>query len=185
MSETKKHYRVYMTLDLVTEDEGRTLAMVNVMRMSNEPAPLPMMTQFMGGMSNLAPKVMVVQQPTHGKTNQRTGVDPDLDCDDFERGEPEGYCDGMGHYHCDECKWRSQESINQKHEDFMRHQNHKKEWPKIKAIVIDSGEEVMVDDHAIDFFGTSYYNMWHNTANGMTYHDDDLEFIDERLQKTT
>lgn len=119
----------------------------------------------------------------NGKTNQRTGVDPDLDCDDFERGEPEGYCDGMGHYHCDECKWRSQESINQKHEDFMRHQNHKKEWPKIKAIVIDSGEEVMVDDHAIDFFGTSYYNMWHNTANGMTYHDDDLEFIDERLQK--
>ena len=34
MSETKKHYRVYMALDLVTEDEGRTLAMVNVMRMS-------------------------------------------------------------------------------------------------------------------------------------------------------
>jgi hypothetical protein len=60
---------------------------------------------------------------------------------------------------------------------------HKKEWPKIKARVIDTGEEVMVDDQPIVQFGTSYYNMWHNTENGMTYHDDDLEFIDERLQK--
>ena len=131
------------------------------------------------------PKVMCMQQPTYGKDNQRikTGVDPDLDCDDFERGEASGMCDGMGHYHCDECKYRNPESIRQKHEDWLYHMAHKKEWTKIKARVIDTGEEVMVDDQPIVQFGTSYYNMWHNTENGMTYHDDDLEFIDERLQK--
>lgn len=183
--EKKKRYRVYMALDMITEDEGNSLAQVNVMRMSNEPMPLPMMTEFFGGVSKLAPKVMCMQQPTYGKDNQRikTGVDPDLDCDDFERGEASGMCDGMGHYHCDECKYRNPESIRQKHEDWLYNMAHKKEWPKIKARVIDSGEEVMVDDQPIVKFGTSYYNMWHNTDNGMTYHDDDLEFIDERLQK--
>ena len=183
--EKKKRYRVYMALDMITEDEGNSLAQVNVMRMSNEPMPLPMMTEFFGGVSKLAPKVMCMQQPTYGKDNQRvkTGVDPDLDCDDFERGEASGMCDGMGHYHCDECKYRNPESIRQKHEDWLYNMAHKKEWPKIKARVIDTGEEVMVDDQPIVHFGTSYYNMWHNTENGMTYHDDDLEFIDERLQK--
>ena len=179
----KKHYRVYMTLDLVTEDEGKSLASVNVMRMSNEPTPLPVMNDFMQGMCKIAPKVMVVQQKVYGKDNQRVGVDPDLDCEDFERGTPEGSCDGMGHYHCDECKWRSQESIRQKHEDWMLHMPHKKEWPKIRARVIDTDEEVMVDDHPIEMFSNSWYNMWHNSEDGMTYHDDDLEFIDERLQK--
>ena len=183
--EKKKRYRVYMALDMITEDEGNSLAQVNVMRMSNEPMPLPMMTEFFGGVSKLAPKVMCMQQPTYGKDNQciKTGVDADLDCDDFERGEASGMCDGMGHYHCDECKYRNPESIRQKHEDWLYHMAHKKEWPKIKARVIDTGEEVMVDDQPIVQFSTSYYNMWHNTENGMTYHDDDLEFIDERLQK--
>lgn len=179
----KNKYRVYMALDLVTEDEGKSLALVNVMRMSNEPAPLPMMTRFMAGMTHLAPKVMVVQKPTYGKENQRVGVDPDLDCDDFERGEPEGSCDGMGHYHCDECKWRSAESIRQKHEDWCLHRPHQKDWPKIRARVIETGEEVLVDDHPIEQFGNSWYNMWHSTENHDVYHDDDLEFIDERLQK--
>ena len=95
--EKKKRYRVYMALDMITEDEGNSLAQVNVMRMSNEPMPLPMMTEFFGGVSKLAPKVMCMQKPTYGKDNQRikTGVDPDLDCDDFERGEASGMCDGM------------------------------------------------------------------------------------------
>ena len=106
-----------------------------------------------------------------------------LDCSDFKKGANRGNCDGMGHYLCDECKWRNPESIRQKHEDWMRHMAHKKDWPKIRARVIDTDEEVLVDDHPIDFFHTTYYNMWHNTENGMTYHDDDLEFIDERLQK--
>ena len=41
----------------------------------------------------------------------------DLDCDDYEHGTPEGGCDGMGHYLCNECKWRSQESLRRIHED--------------------------------------------------------------------
>jgi len=41
----------------------------------------------------------------------------------------------------------------------------------------------MVDDHEIDICGTCYYNMWHNTENGKIYHEDDLEFLGERLQK--
>ena len=47
----KKNYRVYIALDLVTEDEGKSLAMVNIRRMSNEPCPMPVMTSFMQGMS--------------------------------------------------------------------------------------------------------------------------------------
>ena len=146
---------------------------------------MPVMTAFMQGMSKLAPKVMITQQPSYGKDNQRVLASPadDFDCDDYEKGTPEGRCDGMGHYLCDECKWRNPESIRQKHEDWMRRMAHKKDWPKIRARVIDTDEEVLVDDHPIDFFHTTYYNMWHNTENGMTYHDDDLEFIDERLQK--
>ena len=49
---------------------------------------------------------------------------------------------------------------------------------KIRARVISTNEEVLVDDEPID----SWYNMWHNSENGWTYHDDELEFIDERLQ---
>lgn len=56
-------------------------------------------------------------------------------------------------------------------------------WPKIKAIVIETGEEVMVDDHAICMFGICYYNMWHSTDDGRTYHDDELEFVEKRLQE--
>lgn len=50
---------------------------------------------------------------------------------------------------------------------------------KIRARVIETNEEVLVDDKPIDLC----YNMWHNSENGRTYHDDDLEFIDKRLQK--
>lgn len=50
---------------------------------------------------------------------------------------------------------------------------------KIRARVIATNEEVLVDDEPI----YSWYNMWHNSENGWTYHDDDLEFIDKRLQK--
>ncbi len=181
----KKKFRVYMSLELVTEDDGNSLDVVNVLRMSNEPVPLPMMGKFLDGLSKMAPKVMIVSQSTHGKDNQRekNDVDSDLDCEDFERGEASGMCDGMGHYHCDECKWRNPESIRQKHEDWLRHMVHKKDWPKIKARVIDTDEEVMVDDYPIVDLGTSYYNMWHDADNGITYHDDDLEFLEERLQK--
>lgn len=54
---------------------------------------------------------------------------------------------------------------------------------KIRARVIKTNEVVLVDDQPIDFIDTTCYNMWHNSENGMTYHDDDLEFIDKRLQK--
>lgn len=29
-----------------------------------------------------------------------------LNCSDFKKGANRGNCDGMGHYLCNECKWR-------------------------------------------------------------------------------
>ena len=167
MAEIKK-YPISLTVVLECSD-NETIDRVMVEKFQAEKVPLPIFTRFMGAVSSAQNK----QKP-----------DSDLDCDDFEKGTPEGRCDGMGHYLCDECKYRSQESIRQKHEEFLHRKNYyKKDRPMIRARVIDSGEEVMVDDFSIEDFGTSYYNMWHNTESGITYHDDDLEFIDERLQK--
>ena len=53
----KKKYRVNMTFELVTEDDGKSIDLVNVTRMSNEPVPLKMMTDFLNGIAKLAPKV--------------------------------------------------------------------------------------------------------------------------------
>ena len=49
---------------------------------------------------------------------------------------------------------------------------------KIRARDISTNEEILVDDEPIN----SWYNMWHNSENGLTYHDDELDFIDKRLQ---
>lgn len=46
-----------MTFELVTEDDGKSIDLVNVTRMSNEPVPLKMMTDFLNGIAKLAPKV--------------------------------------------------------------------------------------------------------------------------------
>ena len=29
-----------------------------------------------------------------------------VDCKDYKKGRSLGYCDGMGHFQCDECRWR-------------------------------------------------------------------------------
>ena len=50
---------------------------------------------------------------------------------------------------------------------------------KLRARVISTGKIVLVDDAPID----GIYNMWHSASDGSEYHDDELEFIDERLQK--
>lgn len=105
----------------------------------------------------------------------------DLDCDDYEHGTPEGGCDGMGHYLCNECKWRSQESLRRIHEDELHGKTIRKRSRTnqyIRARVIESDEEVLVDDFDID----GIYNMWHSTESGIIYHDDELEFLDPRLQ---
>ena len=98
---------------------------------------------------------------------------------DFERGNPDGRCDGMGLLICLVCKWRSKESIERENEEYMYRRHHKKEWKKIKAKVIETGKIMMVDDEGID----GIYNMWHNDMDGYIYHDDELEFLEERLQK--
>lgn len=50
---------------------------------------------------------------------------------------------------------------------------------KLRARVISTGKIVLVDDAPID----GIYNMWHTASDGKEFHDDELEFIDERLQK--
>lgn len=50
---------------------------------------------------------------------------------------------------------------------------------KLRARVISTGKIVLVDDAPID----GIYNMWHTASDGQEFHDDELEFIDERLQK--
>lgn len=122
-----------------------------------------------------------VEIPTSRNTDVTNNKPSDLDCDDYEHGTPEGGCDGMGHYLCNECKWRSQESLKRVHEDYLHgHTSRRRSKTNqyIRARVIESDEEVLVDDFDID----GIYNMWHNTENGMIYHDDELEFLDPRLQ---
>lgn len=53
----------------------------------------------------------------------------------------------------------------------------------IRATVIETGEQVKVDDIPADPgnpFGF-YSSMWHSTSDGRVYHDDELKFIDKRL----
>lgn len=52
----------------------------------------------------------------------------------------------------------------------------------IKARVIGTGAIVLVDDAPISFGLLRFYNMWHNDTEGRVWHDDDLEFLEERLQ---
>lgn len=55
--------------------------------------------------------------------------------------------------------------------------------PFIKARVIETGEVIEVDDCPVHLGICKCYNMWHFDIEGNVYHDDDLEFIDERLQQ--
>lgn len=52
----------------------------------------------------------------------------------------------------------------------------------IKARLIQTGREVQVDDQCICFGRFCFYNMWHTDTDGNIWHDDDLEFLEERLQ---
>lgn len=29
-----------------------------------------------------------------------------VDCEDYKQGRCRGNCEGMGHYQCEECRWR-------------------------------------------------------------------------------
>lgn len=55
--------------------------------------------------------------------------------------------------------------------------------PFIKARVIATGEVIEVDDCPVWLGFSNCYNMWHFDNEGNVYHDDELEFIDERLQQ--
>lgn len=52
----------------------------------------------------------------------------------------------------------------------------------IKARVIQTGAIIHVDDTPLSFGLMRIYNMWHNDTEGNVWHDDDLEFLEERLQ---
>lgn len=52
----------------------------------------------------------------------------------------------------------------------------------IKARVISTGAIVHVDDAPIGFGLVRFYNMWHNDTDGGVWHDDELEFLEKRLQ---
>jgi len=52
----------------------------------------------------------------------------------------------------------------------------------IKARVISTGEVISVDDAPLSFGLLRIYNMWHNDTEGRVWHDDELEFLEERLQ---
>ncbi len=98
---------------------------------------------------------------------------------DYEKGEPSGRCDGMGLWICRDCRWRNPEGIKDENEQYMRRRHHfKKEVPRIKAKVRNTGKVIRVDDMPVD----GYYNMWHNDENGTPWHDDELEFMEPRLQ---
>ena len=45
-----------------------------------------------------------------------------------------------------------------------------------------TGQEVQVDDHPMWFGFVKFYNMWHTDRDGNVWHDDELEFLEERLQ---
>jgi hypothetical protein len=45
-----------------------------------------------------------------------------------------------------------------------------------------TGQEVQVDDHPMWFGFVKFYNMWHTDLDGNVWHDDELEFLEERLQ---
>lgn len=53
----------------------------------------------------------------------------------------------------------------------------------IKARVIATGQIIEVDDCPIWFGFFKCYNMWHNDRDGKVYHDDELVFVDKRLQQ--
>ena len=54
--------------------------------------------------------------------------------------------------------------------------------PTIRAIVCATGKEVQVDDTPLQFGAFRCYNMWHNDTEGNVWHDDELEFLETRLQ---
>lgn len=51
---------------------------------------------------------------------------------------------------------------------------------RIKAKVVATGKVVSVTDGDID----GIYNMWHEDQNGNLYHDDELLFLEPRIQAT-
>ena len=52
----------------------------------------------------------------------------------------------------------------------------------IKARVLSTGAIVHVDDAPLSFGLVRFYNMWHNDTEGRVWHDDELEFLEARLQ---
>ena len=52
----------------------------------------------------------------------------------------------------------------------------------IAAKVILTGEIIQVDDVPVAFGFFRCYCPWHCTEDGTVYHDDELEFLEERLQ---
>ena len=55
--------------------------------------------------------------------------------------------------------------------------------PFIKARVIATGEVIEVDDCPVWLGFFKCYCMWHFDREGNIFNDDELEFIDERLQQ--
>lgn len=99
---------------------------------------------------------------------------------DYEAGEPSGHCDGMGMWICLTCKWRNPEGIREEEESrLLKHHNPPKNVMRIKARVKETGQTVMVDDMPVD----GQYNMWHYDKDRHHYHDDELEFLQPRLQE--
>ena len=55
--------------------------------------------------------------------------------------------------------------------------------PLVKAVIIATGEEVMVDDVPIQIGLIKAYNAWHfDKKNDRFWHDDELKFLGDRNQ---
>jgi hypothetical protein len=44
-----------------------------------------------------------------GPRSWKRDPDPNLECDEFEDGKPQGECESDGHYMCHHCKWKKAE----------------------------------------------------------------------------
>ena len=68
-------------------------------------------------------------------------------------------------------------------ETSMSNRNTHATLPLLKARLVDSGEEVLVDDVPCCLGLLVTYNPWHyDQANDRFWHDDELEFLDSRNQ---
>ena len=52
----------------------------------------------------------------------------------------------------------------------------------IKAMVLATGNVIRVDDMPVSFGFFKCYCPWHNSEDGDIFHDDELEFLEPRLQ---